>query len=205
VPRRAAALLAATLITGAVPATAVALPPSPPTAVASRTALGQLTVRAQTLQPAYDRSAFGTWTSRGGCTTRERVLLRDGLHATAGSGCTVTATHWRSVYDGVIVTVSSQAQIDHVVPLANAWRSGASRWTRERRVRFANDLTDPQLIAVSATSNRAKSDHGPEEWKPPRRQVWCLYARWWIDVKAVWRLRVTSDEKRALRAMLDTC
>jgi hypothetical protein len=113
--------------------------------------------------------------------------------------------HWRSVYDGVIVTVRSQVQIDHILPPANAWRSGASRWTRERRVRFANDLRDPQLIAVSAVSNRTKCDSGPEEWKPPRQRVWCLYARWWVDVKAVWRLTVTGDEKRALRSMLGTC
>jgi uncharacterized protein DUF1524 len=125
--------------------------------------------------------------------------------------------HWRSVYDGVVVTIRSQVRIDHIVPLANAWRSGASRWTRDRRVQFANDLTDPQLIAVSAVSNRTKSDSGPENWRPqsralvravqtpPRRRVWCLYARWWIDVKAIWRLTVTGAEKRALRGMLDTC
>lgn len=160
---RLTVILTVAAVVGAVPAAAVALPPNPPSPAASRTALSRLTVRAQASQPAYDRSAFGTWTTRGGCTTRERVLLRGGLDATAGVGCAVTATHWRSLYDGAVVTVSSDAQIDHVVPLANAWRSGAARWTRERRVRFANDLTDPQLIAVSASSNRAKSDQGREE------------------------------------------
>jgi hypothetical protein len=113
--------------------------------------------------------------------------------------------HWRSLYDGAIITARSQVQIDHIVPLANAWRSGASRWTRARRVRFANDLTDPQLVAVSASSNTSKGDRGPEEWKPPRREVWCLYARWWTDVKAIWHLTVTMSEQTALRTMLNTC
>jgi hypothetical protein len=67
---------------GTVPAVAVALPPNPPSVAETRTALGRLTVHRQTSQPAYDRSAFGTWTSQGSCTTRERVLIRDGLDTT---------------------------------------------------------------------------------------------------------------------------
>jgi Protein of unknown function (DUF1524) len=62
--------------------------------------------------------------------------------------------------------------IDHIVPPANAWRSGAKRWSRKRRRSSANDLTDSQLIAVSASSNRSKGDQGPEAWEPPRRKAW---------------------------------
>ncbi|WP_371129724.1 DUF1524 domain-containing protein [Streptomyces sp. 2231.1] len=57
-------------------------------------------------------------------------------------------------YDGKILTASGQLDIDHIVPLANGWRSGADEWTTAKRRQFANDLTDPQLIAVSASSNR---------------------------------------------------
>ena len=184
----------------------MALPPSPPRASRSRSALGTLTVHAQTSASSYVRSRFGGWISQAnGCNTRDRVLIRDGLDVMVGSACTITAVHWRSVYDGQILTARRRVDIDHIVPLANAWRSGASRWSRARRVQFANDLTDPQLIAVSASSNRSKRDRGPEQWKPPRQQVWCLYARWWIDVKKIWRLTVTSDENGALRSMLSTC
>jgi hypothetical protein len=210
-PSRAIARRAATslvvLVLGTAPAAAVALPPNPPTVSKTRTALGRLTVHSHTTQPVYQRSKFGTsWISQGnGCTTRDRVLIRDGLDAMADAGCTITAVHWRSVYDGLIFTVKSRVDIDHVVPLGNAWVSGASTWTRARRVLFANDLTDSQLIAVSVSSNRSKGNRGPEVWKPPRAQIWCLYARWWVDVKTVWRLTVTGDEKRALRSMLDTC
>ncbi len=123
----------------------------------------------------------------------------------AGAACTITAVHWRAVYDGLMLTVKSRVDIDHIVPLGNAWASGASTWTRARRVRFTNDLDEPQLIAVSASSNRSKGDRGPEEWKPRRQGVWCLYARWSVHVKTVWRLTVTGDEKRALRSMPETC
>jgi len=72
-------------------------------------------------------------------------------------------------------------------------------------VRFANDLKHPQLIAVSASSNRSKGDSPPDEWKPPHKKIWCLYARWWIDVKATWKLTITITERTALRSMLHTC
>jgi hypothetical protein len=100
---------------------------------------------------------------------------------------------------------TSRVQIDHIVPLVNAWRSGASRWTRAQRVRFANDLSAPELIAVSASTNTSNGDRGPEDWKPPRRKVWCLYARWWINVKTTWRLTITHREKGALHTMLRRC
>jgi hypothetical protein len=195
------------LVLGAAPAAAAALPPNPPSVSKTRTALAKLTLHSHTTQPAYKRSNFGSgWISQGnGCTTRDRVLIRDGLETMVGARCTITAVHWRSVYDGLTFTVKSRVDIDHIVPLGNAWASGASTWTRARRVRFANDLDEPQLIAVSASSNRSKGDRGPEEWKPRRQRVWCLYARWWVDVKTVWRLTVTGDEKRALRSMLETC
>lgn len=91
------------------------------------------------------------------------------------------------------------------MPLANAWRSGAKRWSDEKRRDFANDLKNSQLIAISAASNRSKSDQGPETWKPPRRRAWCLYARWWVEVKATWRLTVVRAERTELRRMVATC
>ena len=133
------------------------------------------------------------------------MLKRDGKQVTKGMGCRITSGRWRSVYDAKIIRSASKLDIDHIVPLAEAWRSGASSWPKQRRVRFANDLTDPQLIAVSASSNRSKGDSPPDEWKPPRKKIWCLYARWWIDVKTTWKLTVTTGERTALGSMLDTC
>lgn len=57
--------------------------------------------------------------------------------------------------------------IDHLVPLSNAWKSGASAWTTAQRQTFANDLTHPQLLAVTDNVNESKGDSGPEDWKPP--------------------------------------
>ena len=76
---------------------------------------------------------------------------------------------------------------------------------RHKRSDFANDLTRPQLIAVSRASNRAKGDQNPAQWKPTNRNHWCRYAQDWIAVKSFWRLSVTSAEKAALADMLETC
>jgi hypothetical protein len=91
------------------------------------------------------------------------------------------------------------------VPLANAWRSGASAWTTGKREDFANDLDRPQLVAVSQTSNRAKGDQDPSTWKPSVTGTWCEYAQDWIAVKSYWKLTVTTGEKSALVKMLEKC
>jgi Protein of unknown function (DUF1524) len=187
------------------PSAAGALPPRPPSAAKTRDAIRQLKLAAPLSMRGYNRDLFPHWISQGdGCDTRDRVLIRDGRDVSVGSDCRISGA-WRSFYDGQTVTSSSRVDIDHVVPLANAWRSGAKRWSRERRRRLANDLDNSQLIAVSASSNRSKGDQGPESWKPPRRAAWCLYSRWWVQVKRAWRLTVIRPERTELRKMVATC
>lgn len=107
----------------------------------------------------YSREKFPHWIDQGdSCNTREVVLKRDGTGVQVGSDCYPTAGRWYSVYDATWVSDPGDVQIDHVVPLADAWRSGADQWTTSRRQDYANDLRDPQLIAVSGSSNEDKSD-----------------------------------------------
>ncbi|NUP45498.1 MAG: HNH endonuclease, partial [Streptomyces sp.] len=110
-----------------------------------------------------------------------------------------------SQYDGVTTTDPSTFDIDHLVPLAEAWDSGASGWTTARRQAFANDVTRPQLIAVSASSNRSKSDQDPAEWVPTRSAYVCTYVRAWVQVKYYYDLSVDSAEKSALTSYLAGC
>ncbi|MEU7835041.1 MULTISPECIES: DUF1524 domain-containing protein [unclassified Nonomuraea] len=113
----------------------------------------------------YSRAKFPHWSGQGeACDSREVVLARDGQGVERDEQCRATAGSWYSEYDGRTLTAASQVDIDHVVPLANAWRSGADTWTTPQRKAFANDLQNPQLIAVSAASNRAKGDQNPAQW-----------------------------------------
>ncbi|WP_218002618.1 HNH endonuclease family protein [Nocardia brevicatena] len=93
----------------------------------------------------------------------------------------------------------------HVVPLAEAWRSGANEWSPEQRERFANDLDHPQLIAVTASSNRAKGDQDPSRWLPPNPAYRCAYAQMWVAVKSTWKLTLQQAEKDTLAHVLHGC
>ncbi|MEV4415021.1 HNH endonuclease family protein [Catellatospora sp. NPDC049609] len=153
----------------------------------------------------YTREKFPHWNKAGSnCDVRDTVLARDGKNIKL-SGCNVTGGEWSSVYDGAKTTDPLKVDIDHMVPLANAWRSGADAWDNDKRSDFANDLERPQLFAVSASSNRSKGDQDPSQWKPPNRDYWCTYAQHWITVKSYWKLTVTKAEKTALTDMLGTC
>jgi Protein of unknown function (DUF1524) len=185
---------------------ALAYPPTPPSASTAATQLAGLTVKAEGSTGGYSRDLFPHWTTQSGtCDTRDEVLKRDGTGVTVDSQCEPTGGSWYSVYDAVWVEDDSSIDIDHIVPLAEAWKSGANAWSTSRRQQFANDLSISQLIAVTASSNRSKSDKDPSAWKPPNTSVHCIYAREWIWVKHTYGLSLQSAEKTALQQMLGTC
>ncbi|KAL4961032.1 HNH endonuclease family protein [Aspergillus stella-maris] len=182
-----------------------ATPPGIPSTSTAETQLAALTVAAAGASSDYDRDLFPHWISQGNsCNTRDRVLIRDGTDVTTGSGCSITGS-WLSPYDGETWTATSDVDIDHVVPLSNAWNSGASEWTTDEREAFANDLDIPQLLAVTDNVNSQKSDSGPEEWLPPLTSYHCTYGKMWTTVKYTYGLTVTSAEKAALEDLLATC
>jgi hypothetical protein len=190
----------------ALPAAASATPPGIPSEATARTELAALTVRADGSSSGYSRDQFPHWnTVSGACNTRETVLKRDGSGVVTDSSCAATSGSWYSPYDGATWTASSDVDIDHMVPLANAWRTGASGWTLTRRTQFANDLTNPQLIAVTDNVNSSKGDQSPATWKPPRTAYWCTYSKMWVHVKYRYSLTVNTSEKSALTTMLGSC
>ena len=145
----------------------------------------------------YDRDLFPLWDSQGGgCSTRDVVLITESTDpGTTPDGDCDYSGRWRSAYDGVTTTDPSTFDIDHRVPLAEAWDSGAWRWTTSTRERYANDLGDRRpLIAVSASSIRSKGDREPQDWMPAKRQ--CTYLVQWVVVKVRWHLAVNAREKR---------
>lgn len=71
--------------------------------------------------------------------TREYVLRRDGTNVVTNNACESTSGSWYSDYDGATWTAASDVDIDHIVPLREAWVSGARDWTASRRQDFANE------------------------------------------------------------------
>ena len=154
---------------------------------------------------ASDAASYGWREPDGSCDVRDAALIRDGKDVRIDDDCSMTAGTWRDPYTGKTLTNSSEVDIDHVVALANAWRSGAgsAAWSTADREAYAND---PEvLLSADAGTNRAKGDKGPEAWKPPNQDYWCEYARRWIWIKSDWRLTVNPAEKSSLRQMLGTC
>ncbi|MGR3935284.1 HNH endonuclease family protein [Streptomyces sp. BRA346] len=180
--------------------------PEPPAADEARAELAELTVAPETDIPGYSRAKFPHWIiQQGTCDTRETVLARDGEDIAQDDQCRAVSGHWVSPYDGVTADTAAQLDVDHVVPLKEAWRSGAAQWSTQDRRAFANDLTHSQLVAVSARSNRSKADKDPAHWQPPLGDYRCTYGRAWISVKHVYSLTIDTAEHSALEGMLDTC
>lgn len=164
----------------------------------------------------YERNAFGPgWSGRGGeptlangCTAREEVMRRDlrDVRTADSKPCLVLSGVLPDPYTGEQLPYdrfkASGIEIDHVVALGDAWRSGASEWTAEQRERFANDPTN--LLAVQKQANQDKGSKTPDQWKP-RQEYWCDYARRWVAVKSRYALTVQPTEKSALADMLRTC
>lgn len=185
--------------------TASAALPTPVSAATARTYLASLTVATEN-RTGYNRDLFPTWiTISGTCNTREYVLKRDGSNVVTDSSCAATSGSWYSPYDGATWTAASDLDIDHLVPLAEAWDSGASAWTTAQRQAFANDVTRPQLLAVTDNVNQSKGDQDPATWMPSVTSYRCTYVRAWVQVKYYYDLSVDSAEKSALTNYLSAC
>lgn len=177
-----------------------------PTEPTLATVLAGLPVAAER-RTGYTRTLFRLWIDAdgNGCDTRHEVLIAEALSApTVGPSCALAGGRWLSLYDGLTFTDASKLDIDHVVPLAEAWDSGAWAWDAARRKAFANDLAVTwSLIAVSAASNRSKGDQDPATWLPTRTDYQCRYLAVWVAIKARWQLSVDPAELSAITSRVD--
>ena len=165
-----------------------------------------LTVAADQLS-GYERSLFKHWidADKDRCDTRKEVLIQEAVELPKlGRGCVLNGGQWISSYDALATNDYSTLDIDHMIPLSEAWRSGAWRWSPAQREAFANDLTDSRvLIAVTASLNRQKGDQDPSTWLPPENK--CTYVSNWIAVKVRYSLTVDPSEANALTSLVAQC
>ncbi|MXG30341.1 GmrSD restriction endonuclease domain-containing protein [Streptomyces sp. YIM 132580] len=184
------------------PAAHAAVPVAEVTTLADAVGLVQVT---EEDRAGYTRTKFKHWNSgddsSDGCNTRNEVLLAEAIVApTIGAGCKLTGGTWTSYYDGQEVTSAGSLDIDHMVPLAEAWDSGASAWTAARREAYANDQgADVSLVAVTARTNRQKADQDPADWMPPSPEAQCRYVGEWVATKLRWQLAADNRELEALK------
>ncbi|MEU4065539.1 DUF1524 domain-containing protein [Streptomyces wedmorensis] len=171
-------------------------------------ALAELTEAAED-PDGYKETAFRHWNKgldpADGCDTRSEVLLAEAVDAPrAGADCALTGGRWTSYYDGQNVTDPATLRVDHLVPLREAWESGASGWTAARREQYANDQgAAATLVAVTARSRRDKADRDPAEWVPSDAGRYCRYVGEWVGTKLRWGLSADKDEVEALKLFAD--
>lgn len=159
----------------------------------------------------YDRTLFRHWVdANGDCqNARAEVLISEAepdtpITYTTSSRCTVATGRWFSYYDRMSWTSASDVDIDHMVPLAEAWGSGARSWTAARREAFANDLGDYRtLVGVTDNVNQSKGDQDPSTWLPTYDR--CRYIAEWVAVKIRWNLSADSAEKSVLNSYASSC
>ena len=161
--------------------------------------------------PKYDRDEWGDWKDADGdCQdTRDEVLIDESTTPVTfrtAKQCRVASGTWTGRFTGQQFTNPIDLDIDHMVPLENAHRSGGWAWSRAKKMRFANDLSYAgHLNAVHDSANSRKGSKGPEAWRPPDKSYWCEYAIHWINIKVAWDLTATEAELAVLKVMIDTC
>ena len=189
-------------------------PPPAPTAAPGEPSMVLLSIVVAPVPdaiPDYDRGEWRHWTDEDGdCQdARQEALVAESVSPVAytdSDRCRVASGIWVGPYTGEEFTDPGRLDIDHMVPLGNAHRSGGWAWDPEQKRRYANDLSyDNHLIAVPASANRAKGSRSPAEWKPPNRGYWCQYAVDWVAIKNTWELTAVEPEAEALREMLGAC
>jgi len=192
------------------PTTTAAPAPPPATTLSPSDAqlLAALRVAPEVDGGAYNRDAFdypdGGKDSRG-CNTRGRVLQRDSTVPAQVDypGCKVLAGRWVDATNGLVYEDPGDVSIDHLVPLKEAYVSGAATWPAATMVAFGNDVDRPEALKViGGSGNASKGDKDPAEWKPPLQAAWPSYARSWLVVKVAYGLTADQAEVDALRAIL---
>jgi hypothetical protein len=173
--------------------------------------LKTIVVKGRAPKTGYARSQFGDgWQNIGNCDTRNFILKRDLKNLTYRSSpaCTVATGTLRDPYTATTINfvrgvkTSTAVQIDHVVPLSDAWQKGAQQLSFANRVAFANDPLN--LLAVDGPTNESKSDSDAASWLPPNRAYWCPYVARQVAVKAKYHLWMTAAEKAAIANVLTT-
>lgn len=160
--------------------------------------------------PDYDRDYFGTsWADvdDNDCRTRDDILSRDLRNIEKRDACTVIAGVLNDPYTGTrIVFAKAQAdkvQIDHIVALSLAWRSGAAAWPRGKLAAFANDPVN--LQATQGRANMVKGDGGPSEWLPSNTAYRCTYVMRFVRAAFLYQLRISNADRNAARYVLQSC
>ena len=166
----------------------------------------------------YDRKEWKHWNNLSpSCwNVREEVLFKQAesivlldkdnkVTEDKSKACSIESGKWIDPYTGATFTSPQQLDIDHTIPLGYAARQGGQHWGSERKRDYANSQNNNQLIAVSASANRSKSDKGPGSWYPGNPSYQCEYANNWVNIANEWDLTIAPKDADKLEEVLASC
>lgn len=161
--------------------------------------------------PYNRKDQFGTWihpkNDHSCLNVRGLVLVRDADSPVTYSadGCSVVSGGWDDPYTAQTFESARDIQIDHFVPLKNAYMTGAYDWDSKKRCLYANYLGNNfHLLAVNGSENMSKGDNSPAKYIPPNKAYLCQYIKQWLSVKVIWSLRLTPTETTAIKDLVET-
>lgn len=137
---------------------------------------------------------------------RTEILIRDSVEPVKfkrNKACNVSWGKWIDPYTLQTFTKASDIDIDHIIPLAHAHKSGAANWSKTQKRAFANDPEN--LLAVEDNVNQQKSARAPHEWMPMNKKFHCIYLRKWRSLKAKYKLTATKKELYFITNKLRNC
>lgn len=161
--------------------------------------------------PYNRRQQFGAWInpdhdSSDCLDVRNLVLIRDSVAPVQMrelAPCKVGTGRWHDPYTTLALQQSHEVQIDHVVPLKDAFINGAWKWNYQARCLYANYMGyRSHLIPVEGSENMQKSDRAPDRYMPPNSSFRCQYLKVWLSIKLIWRLGMQREEARAIKQLV---
>lgn len=158
----------------------------------------------------YERADYKHWIDADNdCqNTRQEVLISESIEPVKldGIGCKVMRGKWYDPYTDQFFTNPKDVDIDHFVPLKEVHISGGKYWNAQKRIDYANDLNDEEvLIVVSKNANRQKGDKDPFNWMPSNKNYRCQYLKNWVKIKEKWQLEMDKSERDFIVSDMKNC
>lgn len=156
----------------------------------------------------YDRGEWPHWLDHDkDCqNTRHEILIQTSTQPVSFKSdkeCNVLSGEWYDPYSSETFTLSSDLDLDHIVPLKFAHGRGGSSWSRQQKALFANDTEN--LVLAQASLNRQKGAKGLSEWLPPNHQYRCQYISHFNQVMDKYDLTYTPPEQRIVKRLIQAC
>tara|TARA_R110000868_G_C10769979_1_gene754649 strand:+ start:106 stop:636 length:531 start_codon:yes stop_codon:yes gene_type:complete len=156
---------------------------------------------------AYNRTDYKHWidADKDCQNTRQEVLINNSLVAITldAKGCKVIGGEWYDFYTATTIKNPKLLDIDHIVPLAEVDRSGGDKWSKKKKMQYANDFD--VLLPVNRSANRSKGDKDPSDWMPKNSKFHCAYLQKWVEIKKKWELEMDEKERLFIEVKNKEC